>query len=527
MTHEVSNRGQSFSKGWKSRLFAFSFLGLFSFLSLLEPTTASGPGREFQAQPMPAAKAAYLEAFDGDLAARQKGAEWPGITESWGGLTEHVDPLGSILAGEAGLYMEPMSTLQSCTITCPGNITVPNDPGQCGAVVNIPENATDNCQVTGVSCQPIPAVSFFPVGATAVTCTASDSAGNNSTCTFNVTVNDTEAPTIACPENIVTYTDPGQNGASVGFTATATDNCPGERFSCLPPPGSFFPPGTTTVTCTATDAADRSSSCSFAVTINQRSAWATHVSLLFQIRAGDASASLEASSPQQTNQALLVADFFTNQLKVLLGNGDGTFRPGQQLPVGNGPNNVAVGDFNRDGNTDAVTANALSNDLSIVVGNGDGTFRSLGTIPVGNGPVAITIDDFDGDRRLDLATANFLSDDVSILKNHDGQRFTETKRLAVGDGPDALIAGTFLNEYVGLAVINMLSDQMTIYLGDANGTLNRSQSYAVSPVPASIAQGDFNNDGRLDIAVLDADGVTLRVLLDHGDGTFRLVPWYM
>jgi hypothetical protein len=154
---------------------------------------------------------------------------------------------------------------ESCVVTCPTNVTVSNDPNQCGAVVNYPAPTTSGSCGT-VTCSPPPG-SFFPVGTTTVNCPSS--AGPM--CSFTVTVNDTQTPTITCPANVTQGNDPNQCGAVVNYPPpTASDNCPGVTTMCSPPLGSFFPVGTTTVTCTAMDASPDSpnATCTFTVTIN-------------------------------------------------------------------------------------------------------------------------------------------------------------------------------------------------------------------------------------------------------------------
>ena len=151
----------------------------------------------------------------------------------------------------------------ACQITCPANITQGNDPNQCGAVVNYPAPMTTGTCGT-VACTPASG-SFFPKGTTTVTCTTT--AGPS--CAFTVTINDTQAPQIgACPANIVVRTDTLDAACkTVTFaTPTATDNCPGVTVACSPPSGTCFAVGTTTVTCTATDASNNTASCSFTVT---------------------------------------------------------------------------------------------------------------------------------------------------------------------------------------------------------------------------------------------------------------------
>jgi hypothetical protein len=127
----------------------------------------------------------------------------------------------------------------------------------------------DNCPgVNAPVCNP-PAGTSFPKGTTAVNCTVKDAANNQSACGFTVTVIDTQAPTIACPANLITNTiNAGDATVSVTFAApVASDNCPGVSVVCVPPSGSQFPRGTTTVTCTATDAASNQTSCSFTVKV--------------------------------------------------------------------------------------------------------------------------------------------------------------------------------------------------------------------------------------------------------------------
>jgi hypothetical protein len=161
-------------------------------------------------------------------------------------------------------------TVNDCedpTITCPPDMAVCNDPDQCSAVVNYTAPASDNCPGVTTVCVPPPG-SIFPVGTTPVTCTATDAAGHTAQCTFNVTVNDCQAPVITCPPDVVTCNEPGFCGAEVNYVTPASDNCPGVVVDSQPPSGSLFPVGTTLVTATATDAAGLQTVCTFHVTVN-------------------------------------------------------------------------------------------------------------------------------------------------------------------------------------------------------------------------------------------------------------------
>jgi len=122
-----------------------------------------------------------------------------------------------------------------------------------------------------VTCTPVSG-STFPLGATPVTCSATDLSGNKGTTTFTVNVADTTAPDVTVPKD-VTLDATSTAGAPYTFTATAKDNVDGNiTASCDPASGSSFPFGTTPVTCTATDQAGLQGSATFKVTVQDKTA---------------------------------------------------------------------------------------------------------------------------------------------------------------------------------------------------------------------------------------------------------------
>jgi hypothetical protein len=151
-------------------------------------------------------------------------------------------------------------------ITCPPNIVRPADPGTNVARVNFSAAATDNQPGVMVMCMPPPG-SLFALGTTNVNCIAKDAAGNTASCTFTVTILDTEPPVITTPTNIISANDIGQCSAVVNFMVTVRDNLPGAIVVCAPPSGSTFPLGITTVVCIARDAAGNKATNSFRVTV--------------------------------------------------------------------------------------------------------------------------------------------------------------------------------------------------------------------------------------------------------------------
>jgi hypothetical protein len=156
--------------------------------------------------------------------------------------------------------------------TTPPALTVPADitaeaSGPAGAVVTFAASATD---IVDGSITPtcIPASgSTFALGTVAVTCSATDAHDNTGSESFNVTVQDTTAPALTVPANmVVPATSP--SGAIVSFVASATDLVDtAPVVACVPPSGSTFPIGTTTVNCTATDFSGNTSSKSFTVSV--------------------------------------------------------------------------------------------------------------------------------------------------------------------------------------------------------------------------------------------------------------------
>ncbi|MFQ5447197.1 MAG: hypothetical protein ACE5FF_09695, partial [Saprospiraceae bacterium] len=110
-----------------------------------------------------------------------------------------------------------------CGLTCPANMVVDNDPGSCGAVVNfLLDIITANPNCTGIVADP-PSGSEFQPGTTTVTVNTGSCVNE---CSFDITVADTEPPTVVCPADIVVTLGPGECSKIVDFNVTASDNCP-------------------------------------------------------------------------------------------------------------------------------------------------------------------------------------------------------------------------------------------------------------------------------------------------------------
>ena len=183
---------------------------------------------------------------------------------------------------DTGAFGDPTVTPVGtpATISCPADITAGTDPGQFSASVAFSVTAggtpapTVDCKVGATS---ITSPHTFPVGTTAVQCTATNGIGSPASCSFNVTVNDAQSPTISCPADITTTTAANSCDAAVNVgTPTVNDNDPnvttGGVRSDAQPLNAPYPKGTTTITWTATDTAGNSASCQQTVTVNDATA---------------------------------------------------------------------------------------------------------------------------------------------------------------------------------------------------------------------------------------------------------------
>ena len=228
-------------------------------------------------------------------------------------------------------------------------------------------------------------------------------------------------------------------------------------------------------------------------------------------------------------------------ISVLLNVGGGTFPTHTEYSIGGSGNGIAVGDFNKDGNLDIVATNLTNNTVSVLLGTGTGTFPSYATYPTGNFPYGVAVGDFNHDGWPDLAVTNTQDGTVSILLNKgDGSgTFLPKVDYMVGGSPLSIAMGSFRGKGkpVDLAVA---TDQgnggIAVLLGNADGTFQKTVTYDTGLFAYAVVAGDFNNDGKLDLAVAVNPGGSfgfITLMPGQGDGTFPTqltlvtgaVPW--
>ena len=246
------------------------------------------------------------------------------------------------------------------------------------------------------------------------------------------------------------------------------------------------------------------------------------------------------------NKPGAVAGKTTGTISILLGVGDGTFgahtdidiTAGASPPVVAVPTAVAVGDFNGDGNQDIAVTDSAHNNVTILLGNGDGTFKPPVTYPTGNNPVALLAEDIDGDGVLDLAVVNqgdgTAPGSVSILLGKKDAAtgkptgtFGAKTDYTVGTLPAAIASADFNGDrHLDLAVTNFGTtsgsggNNVSVLLQNADHTFSAKGPFVTGKGPQGVTTGDFNHDGRQDLAVANQTDGTVSILLGNGDGTF-------
>jgi hypothetical protein len=224
------------------------------------------------------------------------------------------------------------------------------------------------------------------------------------------------------------------------------------------------------------------------------------------------------------NSDLAVADYLTDRVIILLGNGDGTF----QEPINfaaPAPIALAAGDFNEDGNQDlAVVESGGTGDgaVAIYLGDGDGGFKLSASYAIGVASISLTVADFNGDGHLDVAVTNkgFNNPGNMMTFFGDGHgKLRGRKTYKTADAPFGIAAADLNGDHHPDLVVANLGGYVSVFLNDGTGSFLKPVKYAWNGTPLDVKIADLRNNGQQDLVVADgADGTV--VFLNKGNGTF-------
>jgi hypothetical protein len=234
--------------------------------------------------------------------------------------------------------------------------------------------------------------------------------------------------------------------------------------------------------------------------------------------------------------AVIKSDSYASQVGVMLGKGNGTFQAPRFFQAGAGSRSLVVGEFNGDGRQDLAVGNFSGPAASVLLGNGDGTFQAPRNFFAGSLATSLVVGDFNGDRRQDLAVSHY-SGVSMLLGNGDGsfQPARWVVRYYAAVAP-SMAAGDFNRDGRLDLVAGSNSAFVTMLLGNGDGAFQPARQFRAGgdgTRSRSVAVGDVNGDGRLDLAVANsADPYSssgqssVSVLLGNGDGSFRVPRFF-
>jgi hypothetical protein len=198
------------------------------------------------------------------------------------------------------------------------------------------------------------------------------------------------------------------------------------------------------------------------------------------------------------------------------------------LKTGKGPGSIEVADFNKDGFPDIVFANTSDSSLSILLNDGTANFTQIKGSPffANRFPNDIAITDFNNDGNLDLCVANTEASFLSVFEGNGKGQFHQIKNspFSVHSRPHShgIAAADYNGDgYIDLATDDWGENKILIIYGDGKGNFGHEAFFNVGNRPYQrLRSADVNKDGKPDIITTNLEGNNATVLLGNGKGAF-------
>jgi hypothetical protein len=225
---------------------------------------------------------------------------------------------------------------------------------------------------------------------------------------------------------------------------------------------------------------------------------------------------------------LAVANYSSNNVSILFGNGNGQFSLQTNYLVGNSPVKIVSADFNGDNLMDLAVANAGSNNLSILLNIGSGIFSTPINYTLTSSPMTIATSDLDGDNKADIILKSMGTyQNLVFLKGNGNGTFAVNSAYNIAYGPKSSVNISDYNND-GKPDFSVTSYQsILVFINNGLGNFYPSVTYTISADPTAIINSnDFNGDGKVDLIVsTESSGsgtiyVSHYILLGTGTGTF-------
>lgn len=197
---------------------------------------------------------------------------------------------------------------------------------------------------------------------------------------------------------------------------------------------------------------------------------------------------------------------------------------GSPYPVGDQPYNIYTGDFNGDGRADVATINGTSSDVSVYLRNPGGGFAQAPGSPFAGGPGngSAAVADFDGNGLTDIITTNFVESTVSVLLAQPGGGFAlqNGTRTQLSGGPQAAAPGDFNGDGRPDYVLSLYNANVIAVMINTGTGFTEQSAQAGNGQPSTPTVADFDGDGRLDYAAINQQGQSVTVVRQTGPGQF-------